>query len=39
MTPGAAFRKLLFLRNLQTGPKSYGVCHWQDFPAHCYVTL
>ncbi len=30
---GAAFTTLLFLHNLQIGPMSYSVCHWQAFPA------
>jgi hypothetical protein len=35
----ALFKKLHFLRKLQIGSISYGVCPWQAFIAWCNVTL
>ncbi len=31
--PGGIFTALHFLYNLQTGPISWSVCHWQAFTA------
>jgi hypothetical protein len=31
--PGTVFTRIHFLWNLQIGPMSKSVCHWQAFPA------
>ncbi len=37
--PGPYSQGFIFPHNSQIGPMSKSVCHWQAFPAQCYVTL
>jgi hypothetical protein len=33
------FTTLQWLCNLQIGPISWSICHWQVFPVMCFITL